>query len=88
MVYFLYVTHYYGILMIISKIYNILTYPWERGHRQWRKELIKDCFGTVCEIGVGTGLNIDFYPENIILYLIDQSKKYVKYLSKKLTTQL
>lgn len=67
----------------ISKIYNILTYPWERRHRQWRKELIKDCAGTVCEIGVGTGLNIGFYPENIILYLIDLSKNMLDISQKK-----
>lgn len=51
---------------------------------KWRKELLKDVSGNVLEVGIGTGVNLSFYPEGIQLTGIDFSPGMLKKARKKL----
>lgn len=37
----------------------------EKGLRDWRRSLLQNISGEVLEIGCGTGLNLEFYPETV-----------------------
>src|SRR5690625_201848 len=41
----------------------------------WRKSLLENLYGNVLEVGVGTGSNLPYYPENIHVTGIDFSPK-------------
>lgn len=43
--------------------------------RSWRKDLLKNLDGRVLEVGVGTGANLAYYPENVHVTGIDFSPK-------------
>ncbi|MGE4283528.1 MAG: class I SAM-dependent methyltransferase [Clostridia bacterium] len=43
--------------------------------RRWRKEIIEQLCGKILEVGVGTGKNIEYYPENTNIVAIDFSSK-------------
>jgi len=59
-----------------SKVYDILEQPMEAmSLKKWRVEVTKDLKGKVLEVGVGTGKNIPYYPDNIDITAIDFSKK-------------
>lgn len=60
----------------IAKFFDALEIPMgTSGFAKWRKEMVSQATGKTLEVGVGTGKNIPFYPENIDLTAIDFSKK-------------
>lgn len=67
-----------------AKIYDILENPMEiMALRQWRIELMKDLRGRVLEVGVGTGKNIEYYPDDIDIVAIDFSEKMLEKAKEK-----
>ena len=68
----------------ISKIYDILESPMELlALKKWRLEVMDELEGKVLEIGVGTGKNIPYYPENKDITAIDFSDKMLAKARKK-----
>ncbi len=65
---------------LIAPLYNVLEWPIEQLlFKHWRKELWDQIGGPqVLEIGVGTGKNISYYPEEIKLTGIDLSPGMLK----------
>jgi len=64
----------------ISKIYDLLEKPMESMVMgKWREKLIKRIQGEkILEVGVGTGKNIQYYPENLDVTGIDFSKNMLE----------
>ncbi|MBW8011189.1 MAG: class I SAM-dependent methyltransferase [Chloroflexi bacterium] len=62
---------------LVAPLYDALETFSERSRfRHWRRELWKRVNGpNVLEIGVGTGKNINYYPQNSRITAIDLSKK-------------
>ncbi len=63
-------------------IYDVLMKPLEKsGLQQMRKRLLKHAEGVVLELGVGTGVNLPFYPMGQIqkLILTDIEKRGIVY---------
>lgn len=46
--------------------------------KKWRIEVMKDLSGKVLEVGVGTGKNIEYYPDDIDITAIDFSEKILE----------
>lgn len=65
---------------LIAPLYNIIEWPMEQLlFSRWRKQLWNQITGPqVLEIGVGTGKNIPYYPNNIALTGIDLSPGMLK----------
>lgn len=62
-----------------SRFYDILESPMEMmSLREWRINLMKELRGNVLEIGVGTGKNIEYYPDDITMTAIDFSEGMLK----------
>lgn len=60
----------------ISRVYDIFEQPMEvMSLKKWRLEITKDLKGKVLEVGVGTGKNISYYPDNLNIAAIDFSDK-------------
>ncbi|ABR49416.1 Methyltransferase type 11 [Alkaliphilus metalliredigens QYMF] len=60
----------------VSKVYDILEQPMEvMSLKKSRVEVTKDLKGKVLEVGVGTGKNIPYYPNDISIIAIDFSDK-------------
>ena len=51
-----------------------------------RKKLIREAFGNVLEVGIGTGANLKYYSNNCRITGIDVSKEMIKYAKKKSST--
>ncbi|MFO8234952.1 MAG: methyltransferase domain-containing protein [Bacteroidales bacterium] len=68
----------------IAGLYDILEAPMEYLFSKWRRELISETSGETLEVGIGTGKNIPFYPDNVDLTGIDFSPKMVEITNKKL----
>ena len=67
-----------------SKFYDIFEQPMEMmSLKKWRSEVVKDLKGKVLEVGVGTGKNIPYYPDNIEATAIDFSEKMLEKARKK-----
>lgn len=64
----------------IAPLYNVMEWPVEKLlFQNWRSELWQQVEGpTVLEIGVGTGKNIPYYPDDIKLAGIDLSPKMLQ----------
>ncbi|WP_432666057.1 methyltransferase domain-containing protein [Wukongibacter baidiensis] len=63
----------------VAKIYDLMEKPMEASKlSNWRKEAIKELYGDVLEVGVGTGKNVEYYPENLKVTGIDFSSKMLK----------
>ncbi len=64
----------------ISKVYDLLETPMESMFMsKWREELIEKIEGEIIlEVGVGTGKNIIYYPENLDITGIDFSKNMLQ----------
>lgn len=60
----------------ISRVYDIFEQPMEvMSLNKWRVEIAKDLKGKVLEVGVGTGKNILYYPDDLDITAIDFSNK-------------
>ena len=64
----------------ISKVYDLLEKPMESmAMGEWREKLIDKIEGNkVLEVGVGTGKNFIYYPENLDVTGIDFSEKMLE----------
>lgn len=63
----------------ISSVYDFFEAPMERmAMSKWRAELMNELSGKVLEVGVGTGKNIEFYPDNMDITAIDFSPKMIE----------
>ncbi len=59
----------------IAGVFDLLEKPMESISGQWRKEITGEVYGTVLEVGVGTGKNIPYYGNSVNIVAIDFSKK-------------
>lgn len=59
----------------ISSIYDVTDFIIPKS---WRKNLLKDVYGDVLEVGVGTGANLDYYPDGVNVIGIDFSPKMLR----------
>jgi len=67
-----------------SRFYDILGSPMEMmSLREWRINLMKELNGYVLEVGVGTGKNIEYYPDDINITAIDFSEKMLEKANEK-----
>jgi ubiquinone/menaquinone biosynthesis C-methylase UbiE len=66
-----------------SKFYDFFELPMEVLFSKWRKKLVKYVSGKVLEVGVGTGKNIKYYPNDIDLTAIDFSEGMLSKAIKK-----
>ncbi|MDA3951028.1 MAG: methyltransferase domain-containing protein [Spirochaeta sp.] len=57
----------------IAPLYDLLERPMEAKFSQWRDELLQAAEGRVLEVGVGTGKNLEHYPEGVRVTGIDFS---------------
>lgn len=63
----------------IAGIYDILEKPMEKMVlSKWREELMEELEGKILEIGIGTGKNIEYYPEGADVTGIDFSGKMIQ----------
>jgi ubiquinone/menaquinone biosynthesis C-methylase UbiE len=67
----------------IARVYDILESPMEMRFSRWREELLKDAGGKTLEVGIGTGKNIPYYPEDVELTGIDFSERMIEIARKK-----
>jgi len=51
--------------------------------KDWRRELLKDIYGDVLEIGAGTGLNLEHYPESLGSLVMSEPDKHMREQLKK-----
>ena len=65
--------------------YDIVLWPMERvWFAKWRKRLLKRCSGSVLEIGSGTGVNLQYYPDPVrCVTAVDPSHMMITRLRKK-----
>ena len=67
-----------------SAFYDVMEAPMEAmALKSWRIDAMKELNGKVLEIGVGTGKNIEYYPENLEITAIDFSEKMLEKAKKK-----
>lgn len=63
----------------VSSIYDIMESPMEAmAFKSMRIELMKELSGKVLEVGVGTGKNIEYYPDDIDITAIDFSCRMLR----------
>jgi len=67
----------------MARLYDVLEYPMEKGFSKWRKDLLKHAKGKTLEVGIGTGKNIPYYPEDVELTGIDFSPKMIEMAKNK-----
>ncbi|MDZ7773828.1 MAG: class I SAM-dependent methyltransferase [Balneolaceae bacterium] len=72
---------------LIAPLYNLMEWPVEKLlFQNWRSDLWQQVEGLkVLEIGVGTGKNIPYYPDDIDLTAIDLSPKMLQRAKQLLT---
>lgn len=62
-----------------AKVYDLMEKPMEAlKFSDWRKDAIKELHGKILEVGIGTGKNIEYYPENLDVIGIDFSSKMLE----------
>ena len=59
----------------IASVYDVTDYVIPK---TWRRRMLRDVHGKVLEVGVGTGANLAFYPEDVDVTGIDVSSKMLK----------
>ncbi|MDD2631147.1 MAG: class I SAM-dependent methyltransferase [Bacteroidales bacterium] len=69
----------------IAGLYDMMEAPMEGMFSKWRKQMLKDASGKTLEVGIGTGKNIPYYPENVDLTGIDFSEKMISKAKEKVT---
>lgn len=63
----------------IASVYDIFEQPMELMlFKKWRTEVLSSLKGKCLEVGVGTGKNIPFYPDDIDMTAIDFSEKMLE----------
>lgn len=63
----------------VSRVYDLFEQPIEMmALRRYRKDIMKELKGKVLEVGIGTGKNIPYYPDNIDITAIDFSSKMLE----------
>jgi ubiquinone/menaquinone biosynthesis C-methylase UbiE len=67
----------------IAGIYDFVEKPMETMFSQWRQELMKEVRGKVLEVGLGTGKNLPYYPDDVELTAIDFSPKMIAKAKKR-----
>ncbi len=67
----------------IARVYDILESPMEMRFSKWREELLKEAGDKTLEVGIGTGKNIPYYPEDVELTGIDFSERMIEIAHKK-----
>lgn len=65
----------------VSKIYDSMDAMIKE---HWRRDLLEDMTGNVLEVGLGTGANLPFYPDDIHLTGIDFSRGMLTRAQQKL----
>lgn len=67
-----------------SRFYDLMEKPMEMmALSEWRIQLMKELKGKVLEVGVGTGKNIQYYPESVDMFAIDFSEKMLEKAKEK-----
>lgn len=66
-----------------SKIYDLVNKPMDARTSKWNVEIIKELKGRALEVGVGTGKNIQFYPDNPDITAIDFSANMLEKAKEK-----
>lgn len=67
-----------------ARFYDLLEKPMEvMALKKWRLEVMKDLEGKILEVGVGTGKNIEYYPEGLDITAIDFSEKMLERAKEK-----
>lgn len=67
-----------------SSFYDIFEQPMEiMTLKKWRTEVMKELHGDVLEVGVGTGKNIQYYPDSINVTAIDFSENMLSKAKEK-----
>jgi len=67
-----------------ARFYDLFESPMEMmALKKWRIEIMKELKGKVLEVGVGTGKNIEYYPEKIEITAIDFSEKMLEKAKEK-----
>lgn len=67
----------------IAAIYDVMEVPMEKMFGPWRRRLMQECRGETLEVGVGTGKNIPYYPEEVNLTGIDFSERMISRARRK-----
>lgn len=68
----------------VAKFYDILEKPMEAmALKEWRLEVMNELQGKVLEVGVGTGKNIEYYPDNLDITAIDFSENMLQRAEEK-----
>lgn len=67
----------------IARFYDVLDKPMEAAVSKWREKMLLEAEGKVLEVGIGTGRNIPYYPQDTELTGIDFSPKMVEIARKK-----
>lgn len=68
-----------------SAFYDFMEAPMEAmSLKSWRLEVMQELKGKVLEVGVGTGKNIEYYPEGVDITAIDFSEKMLQKAKQKL----
>ncbi|TVZ28655.1 ubiquinone/menaquinone biosynthesis C-methylase UbiE [Gillisia sp. Hel_I_86] len=63
----------------VARCYDWMESPMETAKfSKWRRELTRQVTGNTLEVGIGTGKNIPYYPEEVKLTAIDFSKNMLK----------
>ena len=62
-----------------SRYYDLMGALMEQGKmREWRRAIWQEVQGRALEVGVGTGRNIPFYPDDAEITAIDFSEKMLE----------
>ena len=68
----------------VSKVYDFFEQPMEAlAFKKWRVLAFQDLKGKVLEVGVGTGKNIPYYPDDVDMTAIDFSEKMLAIAQEK-----
>lgn len=62
----------------MAKVYDLMDKPMEIVFVKWRKKMLREVSGKTLEVGIGTGKNLPFYPQDVDLTGIDFSEKMIE----------
>ena len=63
----------------VAKFYDILDVPMELlAFRKYREKVLQNLNGKALEVGIGTGRNIEFYPDHVDITAIDFSPRMLE----------